>query len=115
MQPDSEVQDVHKKVQDQATSASEGASGGWQGWLTGWYSWNGTDTTDGRAPGTTTKNDTSQMFMGEPPTTKGKWNTGNQYTCASSTCKGCSWLGPSTGMDWVYGTPWLTVWLLRAS
>lgn len=87
MQPDSEVQDSHKKVQDQAITASEGASGGWQGWLTGWYSWYGTDTTDGRAPETTNKNDTSQMFMGEPPTTKGKWNTGNQYTCASSTCK----------------------------
>ncbi|XP_022802556.1 vacuolar protein sorting-associated protein 13D-like isoform X2 [Stylophora pistillata] len=70
IQADTKVQDLQKGVPDQVPSASGGGSGGWQGWLTGWYSWYGTDTTDGTAPGAKIETDTSQVFMGEPPTTK---------------------------------------------
>ena len=79
VQPDSEGQELQKE-QEHATSASGRGSGSWQGWLTGWYSWYGTDTTDG-TPGVTKGNDTNQMFMGEPPTTKGKLKS--QHTCNS--------------------------------
>ncbi len=66
-----ESQLLQKEEPGKATSGAGGGSGSWQGWLTGWYSWSGSDTTDGTA-GTTKGNDANPLFMGEPPTTKGK-------------------------------------------
>ncbi|KAJ7382631.1 hypothetical protein OS493_033687 [Desmophyllum pertusum] len=71
MQPGSEDQSqlLQKEEPGHPTPATVGGAGSWQGWLTGWYSWYGTDTTDGTA-GMTKGNDTTPVFIGEPPTTK---------------------------------------------
>ena len=62
---------LQKEEAGKTTPATGAGSGSWQGWLTGWYSWSGTDTTDGTA-GMTKGNDPNPLFIGEPPTTKGK-------------------------------------------
>ena len=64
-------QPEENKESGKATPATGGGGGSWQGWLTGWYSWSGTDTTDGTA-GMPKENDPNPLFIGEPPTTKGK-------------------------------------------
>lgn len=73
MQPGSEDQSqlLQKEEPGHPTPATVGGAVSWQGWLTGWYSWYGTDTTDGTA-GMAKGNDTTPVFIGEPPTTKGK-------------------------------------------
>ena len=60
-----------QEEQGKGATGAEGGAGGWQGWLTGWYSWYGTDTTDGSSCGMQGK-DAAPVFMGEPPTTKGR-------------------------------------------